>query len=153
MAGVLARALETSGVVASGSVAVAGRAGHPRGQFGGAATALAGVGGNGAGRWKVLAELIIVEELKLGRWQEADLKTRPKGDSVKAVLAARLWAETTKTVGWIAECLAMGTRGYLTRTDPFFLSEPSIVPPEKVRQRLYNIKNRPLLNIKNRPLF
>ena len=42
-----------------------------------------------------LAELIIVEELKLGRWQEADLKTRPKGDSVKVDLAARLRAETT----------------------------------------------------------
>ena len=26
-----------------------------------------------------LAELIIAEELKLGRWQEADLKTRPRG--------------------------------------------------------------------------
>ena len=35
-------------------------------------------------------------------------------------MSERLWAETTKTVGWIAECLAMGTRGYLTRTDPFF---------------------------------
>jgi hypothetical protein len=51
--------------------------------------------------------------LKLGRWQEADLKTRPKGHSVKLVLAARLRAETTMTVGWIAERLAMGTRGYL----------------------------------------
>ena len=47
------------------------------------------------------------EELKLGRWQEADLKTRPKGDSVKVVLAARLRAETTMTVGWIAERLAL----------------------------------------------
>jgi hypothetical protein len=28
---------------------------------------------------EALAELIIAEELKLGRWQEADLKTRPKG--------------------------------------------------------------------------
>ncbi len=37
LAGVLARALETSGVVAGGSVA--GRVGHPRGQSGGAATA------------------------------------------------------------------------------------------------------------------
>ena len=53
------------------------------------------------------------EELKLGRWQEAELKTLPKGDSVKVVLAARLRAETTMTVGWIAERLAMGTRGYL----------------------------------------
>ena len=80
-------------------------------------------------------DLLIAEELKLGRWQEADLKTRPKGDSVKVALAARLRAETTMTVGWIAERLAMGTRGYLnhflfrrrklgeeypiSRTDPF----------------------------------
>ena len=62
---------------------------------------------------EALAELIIAEELKLGRWQEADLKTRPKGDSVKVALAARLRAETTMTVGWIAERVAMGTRGYL----------------------------------------
>jgi REP element-mobilizing transposase RayT len=62
---------------------------------------------------EALADLIIAEELKLGRWQEADLKTRPKGDSVKVALAARLRAETTMTVGWIAERLAMGTRGYL----------------------------------------
>ncbi len=60
-----------------------------------------------------LAELIIAEELKRGRWQEADLKTRPKGDPVKVDLAARLRVETTMTVGWIAERLAMGTRGYL----------------------------------------
>jgi REP element-mobilizing transposase RayT len=62
---------------------------------------------------EAMAELIIAEELKRGRWQEADLKTRPKGDSVKVALAARLRAETTITVGWIAERLAMGTRGYL----------------------------------------
>ena len=42
-----------------------------------------------------LAELIIAEELKRGQWQEADFKTRPKGDSVKVDLAARLRAETT----------------------------------------------------------
>ncbi len=57
-------------------------------------------------------DLLIAEELKRGRWQEADLKTRPKGDSVKVALAARLRAETTMTEGWIAEHLAMGTRGY-----------------------------------------
>ena len=55
---------------------------------------------------------------------------------MKVALAARLRAETTMTVGWIAERLAMGTRGYLnhllyrrrklggelpiSRTDPFF---------------------------------
>ena len=32
---------------------------------------------------------------------------------MKEALAARLRAETTMTVGWIAERLAMGTRGYL----------------------------------------
>jgi hypothetical protein len=62
---------------------------------------------------RAMEELIIAEDLKRGRWQEADLKTRPKGDSAKVVLAARLRAETTMTVGWIAERLAMGTRGYL----------------------------------------
>ena len=56
---------------------------------------------------------IIAEELKRWRWQEADLKTRPKGDPVKVALAGRLRAETTITVGWIAERRAMGTRGYL----------------------------------------
>ena len=61
---------------------------------------------------EALVELI-AEELKRGRWQEADLKTRPKGDSMKVALAARLRAEKTMTVGWIAECLAMGTRVYL----------------------------------------
>jgi hypothetical protein len=32
---------------------------------------------------------------------------------VKVALAARLRAETTMRVGWIAERLAMGTRGYV----------------------------------------
>ena len=32
---------------------------------------------------------------------------------MKAALAARLRAETTMTVRWIAEHLVMGTRGYL----------------------------------------
>ncbi len=62
---------------------------------------------------EALAERIIAEELKRGRWQEADLKTRPKGDSGKVILAARWRAETTMTVGWIAERRAMGPRGSL----------------------------------------
>ena len=42
-----------------------------------------------SGRWRngeeraetaeAMEELIIAEDLKRGRWQEADLKTRPKG--------------------------------------------------------------------------
>ena len=40
-------------------------------------------------------------------------KLGSKWDSVEVALAARLRAETTMAVGWIAERLAMGTRGYL----------------------------------------
>ena len=60
-----------------------------------------------------MAEQIIAEELKRRRWQEAELRTRPRGDAEKVTLAARLRAETTMTVGWIAERLGMGSRGYL----------------------------------------
>jgi len=63
---------------------------------------------------EALAELIIATELKLGRWQEGDLKTRPNGGFSEGGLAARLRAETTMMmVGWIADHMAMGTRDYL----------------------------------------
>ena len=48
---------------------------------------------------EVLAELIIAEELKRGRWQKADLKNRPKGDLVKVAVAERLRVEMPMTVG------------------------------------------------------
>ncbi len=41
------------------------------------------------------------------------MQERPKGDSAKVALAARLRAETVMTAGWIAERLGMGSRGYL----------------------------------------
>ncbi|MGD0539482.1 MAG: transposase [Verrucomicrobiota bacterium] len=59
------------------------------------------------------AQQIIAAELERRGWQQAELKTRRKGDPVKVALAARLRAETTLTVGWIAERLAMGTRSHL----------------------------------------
>ena len=62
---------------------------------------------------EAVAERIIAEELKRRRWQEKRLQARPKGDPEKLALAARLRAETTMTVGWIAERLGMGTRGHL----------------------------------------
>ena len=62
---------------------------------------------------EAMAEQIVAEELKRRRWKEAELKARPKGDAAKVALAARLRVETTLTVGWIAERLGMGTRGYL----------------------------------------
>jgi REP element-mobilizing transposase RayT len=59
------------------------------------------------------AEQIIGEELKRLGWDAAELQNRPKGDAAKVALAARLRAETTMTVGWVAERLGMGTRGHL----------------------------------------
>jgi REP element-mobilizing transposase RayT len=61
----------------------------------------------------VWAERIIAEELKRRRWTEVALRALAKGDARKVALAARLRAETTLTVGWIAARLGMGTRGYL----------------------------------------
>jgi hypothetical protein len=60
-----------------------------------------------------MAEQIIAEELKRRGWKEAGLRTRPGGDAEKVALAARLRAATTMTVGWIADRLGMGSRGYL----------------------------------------
>ena len=59
------------------------------------------------------AERIIAAELKRRKWKGTELQTRPKGDAGKVALAARVRAETTMTVGWIAERLGMGSRGYL----------------------------------------
>lgn len=47
-------------------------------------------------------------------WTEEDLAARRKGDPAKVKLAARVRAETTVPLAWIAERLAMGSRGYLT---------------------------------------
>jgi REP element-mobilizing transposase RayT len=56
------------------------------------------------------AEAILAEALERQVWQEADLKTRPKGDPVKLGLTVRLRAETTLPMACIAERLTMGTR-------------------------------------------
>ncbi len=62
---------------------------------------------------EVQAEQIISEEWQRWRWAPAYLQTRHMGDPVMVALAARWRAETTLTVGWIAERLATGTRGHL----------------------------------------
>ena len=59
------------------------------------------------------AERILREELNRRRWQEAGLMKRAKGDPGKVQIAARLRAETTVTVKWIAARLAMGTASYV----------------------------------------
>jgi hypothetical protein len=47
-------------------------------------------------------------------WKEGDLSLRPKTDADKVVMAARLRAETTMTLGQIAQRLKMGTRDTLS---------------------------------------
>jgi hypothetical protein len=47
-------------------------------------------------------------------WTDKDLAVRRKGDPKKVRLAGKLRAETTVPLAWIAQRLAMGSRGYLT---------------------------------------
>jgi hypothetical protein len=55
------------------------------------------------------AERIVAEELRQRGWSEAELRLRSKGDKGKVVMAARLRRETTMTLKWVAERLAMGS--------------------------------------------
>jgi hypothetical protein len=54
------------------------------------------------------AERIVAEELRRRGWGEAELRGRPKGDKGKVAMAVRLRRETTMTLKWVAERLAMG---------------------------------------------
>ena len=60
------------------------------------------------------ARQLIEEALRQKGWTAQELKARQKGDVFKVRLAAKLRAQTTVTVAWIAEHLHMGTRGHLT---------------------------------------
>ena len=61
------------------------------------------------------AERIIAEEMKRRKWKAGDLRSQPKGSAVKVALAARLRAETTMSVGWIAARFGMGSRAYVNQ--------------------------------------
>ena len=58
---------------------------------------------------------IVAEELKRAGWTEAELPLRPKGDPVKLAAATRLRQETTVTLKWITQRLAMGAWTHLNR--------------------------------------
>src|SRR5260370_10800841 len=60
------------------------------------------------------AKRVIQAELKKLGWKEADLEARRKGDPEKVRMALRLRAETTMTLGWIAQALQMGTKTHLS---------------------------------------
>ena len=61
---------------------------------------------------EAMAEQIIAAELKRRRSNEA-AQDATQGGSGKGGVSSPLRTETTKTVGWIAERLGMGSRGYL----------------------------------------
>ena len=55
------------------------------------------------------ARKIIAEELSKSRWQAGELESRRKSDPVKVAIARRLRRETTMSLKWVAENLAMGS--------------------------------------------
>ena len=60
------------------------------------------------------AESIVQGALWKMGWPEEALSQRPKGDAGKLRIARRLRRETTLTLAWIAQRLAMGTAGHIT---------------------------------------
>jgi REP element-mobilizing transposase RayT len=62
------------------------------------------------------AEELLASELKRLRWTKEQLMTRRKGDAGKVRVARRLRAETTMTLAWIAERLAMGSASTVTQS-------------------------------------
>ena len=62
---------------------------------------------------EVRAERFVAEGLKRLGWGDADLRKRRKGDPRKVELARELRSHTTMPLGWIAERLSMGSRGYV----------------------------------------
>ena len=54
-------------------------------------------------------------ELKRRKWTEQDLMAKRKGHPMKIELARKLRTESTMTLGWIANRLAVGTRGHLVQ--------------------------------------
>ena len=54
------------------------------------------------------------EELKRAGWKEKDLPEQRKGAKAKIAVARRLRQETTMTLQWIAQRLAMGSWTYVS---------------------------------------
>ena len=84
---------------------------------------------------KAKAERLIAQALRTDEVTEQQVASWRKGHPFKVRLAARLRAETTVTVSWIAHGLAMGTRGHLahllyrnqrTRTGLTLPNQPSL---------------------------
>jgi hypothetical protein len=84
------------------------------------------------------AKRLIAEALRTEGMMEARIASWRKRHPFKAKLAAQLQAETTVTVSWIAQRLAMGTRGHLAH----LLYRPERTrpePPQSDQPRLWEI--------------
>ena len=81
---------------------------------------------------EALAELIIAEELERGRWQEADLKTRPEGGFSEGGFGGALAGGDDDDGGVDRRTCGDGHAR---------LSEPSLVSPEETGRGVNNIKN------------
>jgi REP element-mobilizing transposase RayT len=83
------------------------------------------------------AERLIAESLRTAGVTEEQIVTWRKGHPFKVRLAARLRAETTVTISWIAHRLAMGTRGHLAHL--LYRNEQARVDPPPGNQPGLNI--------------
>lgn len=79
------------------------------------------------------AERLIVEALRTDDVTEAQIASWRKGHPFKVKLAAKLRAQTTVTVGWIAHLPGMGTRGHLAHL--LYLRERARIEPPQPDQR------------------
>ena len=61
------------------------------------------------------AERIVREELRKMGWKPEELARRAKGDAAKLAIASRLRRETTMTLKWISQRLAMGAWTHLNK--------------------------------------
>lgn len=61
------------------------------------------------------ANRILAEEMKRRKWRGEELQAQRKGDKEKVKMAKRLRGETTMTLNWIAQRLAMGAPGFASQ--------------------------------------
>ncbi len=83
------------------------------------------------------AERLIAEALHVGGLRREQLASWRKGHPFKVALAAKLRAETTVSVSWIAQRLAMGTRGHLAHL--LYLKGQTCAEPQQSNQASLNI--------------
>jgi hypothetical protein len=83
------------------------------------------------------AERLIAEALRAGGIRPEHLASWRKGHPFKGEMVAKLRAETTVSLSWIAQRLAMGTRGHLAHL--LYLKGQTPAGPQQSNQPRLNI--------------